>query len=211
MAHRITARTPVVLLLGALVLSGCSTTVTAAGDSPSANPVAPPQKPAALMEDTGEGLEAAVRYWVDLQNHAIETGETRAWAEFSAEDCRYCQELIAEIDEAYASGGRIEGGKLTATRTWGSTDAFDAGPGQDAQALATAELERTAGTAYNSTGKATREFEKVSCEDFDENWKEMTHDKDGTFVGSICDITVPHPVFDQATGWHSIGVAFTAQ
>ncbi|PRA03015.1 hypothetical protein CQ019_11135 [Arthrobacter sp. MYb229] len=228
------AQTVVALaMVGALALSGCdsassdteaqssaelskqptseSSTIPADHlESPPAQP-AKPVKPAALAENTDKGLGAAANYWVELRNYAVATGDTEPFREFSAQDCILCEKLAVQVDDAYASGGRIEGGEFSVVEVSGVTDQFGEEDGAEQVAMAILKLERAAGEVIDSDGKTTRRIEPVSCDEVDSNWDEVAYDQDGEFIGSICSLVASDPEFVDSTGWQPLDVMVNAQ
>ncbi|MGO1726875.1 DUF6318 family protein [Glutamicibacter ardleyensis] len=222
-------KTLALVAIGALLFSGCSSTpATSKESSPSSggesNKVASveagstpvetaklPEKPAVMKEHTEEGLNAAVRHWVDLQNYAIASGDTEPLAEFSAPNCDYCNDAIAEIDKTYGTGGRIDGGLYKVAEQWASLDTFEAEDGDEKHVLTTLVLERDAGTAYDSSDKAIREYEAVSCEEAIANWDKVAFDENGNFIGSSCALAVTDVGFEKATGWKPLDLMYNAQ
>ncbi len=213
-----------VALSAALMLaaSGCvSVSEEGSGNPPGATAAAGPgstqqaaevpQRPQVLEEHSGEGLEAAIGYWVDLLNHAVATGDTAALKEFSAPDCALCQEQIAQVDQAYAGGGSIAAGQFSITEISSSLDQFQEEDGQDMVAFANFGLERAAGEVLDSGGNAGSEIDPVSCQDLDARWDEIAYGEDGSFIGTICSLAVQEPVFDETSGWQPLNVTFNAQ
>lgn len=192
--------------------SGNQPDATAASGAESAQQSAEAlQPPASLMENTEEGLEAAVGHWVALLNHAVATGDTAALKEFSAAGCSLCQERIDAIDQAYAEGGSIADGQFSIADISSSLDQFQEEDGDAKVAFASFGMERAAGEVLDSEGKASSRIDAVSCQDVDSNWDEIAYDKDGNFIGSICRLVVQEPAFDETTGWQPLDVAVNAQ
>lgn len=192
--------------------AGNQSDATAASGSDSAQQAAEvPQPPASLEENTEDGLEAAVDYWVVLLNHAVATGDTASLKEFSGADCSMCQEQIAAIDQVYAEGGSIADGQFSIVEISSSLDQFQEEDGDSKVAFANFVMERAAGEVLDSEAKASSQIEPVSCQDIDSTWDEVAYDKDGNFIGSICRLAVQEPEFDETTGWRPLDVAFNAQ
>jgi hypothetical protein len=123
---------------GALLLSGCTTgepgdDITAPSfapvspqpsepeaapspDEPSAEPtLAAPPLPPEAAEQTPEGAVAFTEWWFDTLNYATETGNTDALRAASDPECTTCNNYLGEIEDAYRSGGRIDGGHFQVT------------------------------------------------------------------------------------------------
>lgn len=70
-----------------------------------------PAMPAAAGEKSGAGAEAFTSWWVELLNFASTSGDSSGLRAESAGACDGCLALAELIDETYASGGHIEGGR----------------------------------------------------------------------------------------------------
>ncbi|WP_146065581.1 DUF6318 family protein [Arthrobacter pityocampae] len=76
-----------------------------------------PVKPALADENSPEGLEAFTAYWLELFSYGYETND---WAPFEAvtdPGCRTCENLKAEVQKHYESGGWIDGGGISLNST----------------------------------------------------------------------------------------------
>jgi len=80
---------------------------------PTEQPVAAPTLPPEATTNDSAGAEAFVRYWYDALNYAYASGNTGPVMEASSDDCAVCAELVAVVDEAYSSNGRLIGGEIT--------------------------------------------------------------------------------------------------
>lgn len=90
---------------------------TSATHSSTATTVPPqPELPAAAQKRSDAGAEAFVRYWLDVVNFAQLTGDTSELGALNDVRCSGCRGIVKAIDSAYQSGGRIEGGEISAGR-----------------------------------------------------------------------------------------------
>lgn len=219
----------VLLTVGGLALSACSGAPAQSESPASTEPIsgsssapaestdatvkqrAKPEKPAGLLEKTDQGLEAAARYWVDVANYAVATGDTSALKEFSDDDCSLCDELASEIEDRYASGGRIEGNEFTVAEVSAMMDQWGEEDGDKKFTVAYFKLERNAGKILDASGKTTAHVEALSCKEVEANWDEVAYDKDGKFIGSICSLVVQEPKFDDSEGWKPLDVMTNPQ
>lgn len=103
-----------------LVLAGCGgdpeappdATATTSGVSttPSTPPTpSAPALPEAATANTKAGAIAFVRHYVEVQNYAARTGQTKELAALSQEACDECRAILNRIKRVYAQGGHIEG------------------------------------------------------------------------------------------------------
>lgn len=101
----------------ALLLSGCG------GDPPPAAPPPPspspshataaaPEMPEGAKEDSREGANAFVRYYVDLINHAQLTGNTATLARLEEPGCGSCNNGRKFLNGVYSAGGHILEGQI---------------------------------------------------------------------------------------------------
>jgi len=87
-------------------------------EDPSAEPseppeVDPPERPAAMEEETVEGAIAAAKYFMELYPYIYATGDLEEWDALSDDGCEFCRnsrELAKDLttDGGYASGGAVE-------------------------------------------------------------------------------------------------------
>ena len=84
--------------------------------SPSPTPTAPaePAKPASWTTGSDEAAVDAAAYFMDLYNYVIATGDLAEWDALSDPACEFCANTHEDVASVYASGGRLEGGQLTA-------------------------------------------------------------------------------------------------
>lgn len=109
----------VAVLLGALVVGGCSaeadptpepSSVTTA-PSPEQTPfptrpaVAAPEPPAEMSQADVEGAEAAAEYYFSLLPYIYATGDLSEWEELSHPDCGYCTSVADEVHALTNGGG----------------------------------------------------------------------------------------------------------
>ncbi|MDO5502973.1 MAG: DUF6318 family protein [Actinomycetia bacterium] len=86
--------------------------------TPSEDPTALPPLPEAATENTPEGAEAFIRYYIDVLNHLHQypqTGEVAHFADEGCESCRNAEERIAWLIEhdAHLDGDLYELDSLT--------------------------------------------------------------------------------------------------
>lgn len=209
-------------MIGAVALSGCTSVAAIPSGAQSAEvvdatkpPVSDgatlPVKPKASLEHSNAGLEATIRYWVDLHNYALATGDTAALEKLSAVDCEYCQSEIAEINSVYKDGGRIEGAQLSVAELGANLDVFGDADGDKKYVRAILALERKAGTAISPDDKVLKEYESVRVENVTEFWDTKAYDKEGNFVGSIISIWVDEPAFEANSGWQKLNLQLSPQ
>ena len=112
--NRPVRRALAVAVAGLLLLAGCSDNPEPAPLEPSSSPStsespdAAPEMPDEARENTPEGAEAFVRYWVEVLNHATVSGETQILRDHSSSDCTSCQSILDLIDSTYGDGGAIQ-------------------------------------------------------------------------------------------------------
>ncbi len=83
---------------------------------PSVEALAPPALPAAATAETPEGAAAFAEWWFATLNYATATGDTTALRKSSdLVVCETCINLAERVEDAYSSGGGIEGGLAVAT------------------------------------------------------------------------------------------------
>jgi hypothetical protein len=117
-------------LLVLLVVSGCggdpqpkiapppSTSPSAPVSSSSSAPTRPsgpvePTMPALAKQDSAAGAKAFVKYYWQVVNYALSTGEIERLHELTNPDCTPCQSGIRSIADVYDGSGSISGGVNT--------------------------------------------------------------------------------------------------
>lgn len=71
----------------------------------------PPTLPAAAKKNTKAGAKAFVRHYIGIFNYAERTGDTAALHKLEARGCKSCKRVRQSINEIYASGGYVKGGR----------------------------------------------------------------------------------------------------
>ena len=80
--------------------------VPASAEGPAQN-VPEPRLPVSATEDSEEGAEATLHYFIALVDYARASGNTKALEAISREDCDFCAENIAQWSEIYRDGNWI--------------------------------------------------------------------------------------------------------
>jgi hypothetical protein len=62
------------------------------------------------MEKSSIGLQAFARYYIDVYNYALGTGDTDLLESLATDACSTCAAYVKQVQDAYAAGGRIDGG-----------------------------------------------------------------------------------------------------
>jgi choline/glycine/proline betaine transport protein len=78
-----------------------------AGASPSASASAAPSMPAEARGTSKKSAKAFVRYYVDVLNHAMATGDTELLESLSSPKCVSCDSVAQLVNEVYSAGGHI--------------------------------------------------------------------------------------------------------
>ncbi len=77
---------------------------------PSEQPeVDPPERPAAMEEETVEGAIAAAKYFMELYPYIYATGDLTEWDALSDEGCGFCANVGEQVRDLYSSGGYATG------------------------------------------------------------------------------------------------------
>lgn len=71
-----------------------------------------PVKPALADKNSKEGLEAFSKYWFQTLSYAYETGDTALMESMSGPNCRFCNSLRDNINNAWQGKNWIAGGKI---------------------------------------------------------------------------------------------------
>ncbi|WP_067434854.1 DUF6318 family protein [Nocardioides jensenii] len=99
-------------------------------NSPSATPTVedpvPPTLPAAAQGSDDKAARAFARYWIAMVNYAQSTGDTLQLAALHDDGCDACTAGVAAVDEGFAKGGSMVGGRYT-IRSVQSVDSNQAG------------------------------------------------------------------------------------
>lgn len=140
------ARTAAIVVVAAVLLSGCqggsptagnseTHTTTASPTSSVSSPVAsaaPPSSgaykpadasgkaqnvPVPVMPDLAKenskaGLEAFIRYYYSIKNHANETGDVSTLITLNSPECVACSKLLAGTRDSYVGGRWMVGGRI---------------------------------------------------------------------------------------------------
>jgi hypothetical protein len=110
----------VALLLVAVLAGACTDNADPKplpSPSPSPSPSAPssstgpvaPTLPAEAKGKSAESAEAFSRYYVDVINYAMHTGDTSIIRSNATNACSVCEVIAKAIDQAYEGGGHLEG------------------------------------------------------------------------------------------------------
>jgi hypothetical protein len=82
-----------------------SATQTSPAPSPSLSdatsataPTAPAPSPV-MSQASADGATAAAKYFIELYMYAAATGDLEAWRAMSADDCKMCNKVIAEVEQ----------------------------------------------------------------------------------------------------------------
>ncbi|MFT4298086.1 MAG: DUF6318 family protein [Aeromicrobium sp.] len=136
-------------------LAACSSEPRPIEPEPSASATpAVPVVPDAAGENTPEGAEAFLHYYIEVINYASHTGDTGPLQQASTPDCTGCQDYIKKFDERAERGGTIVNGD------WHVATAEQSTYGIDQAWVATIHL--AAGSVQES---ADSEFEEFSASD----------------------------------------------
>lgn len=142
---------------GLALLASCSDNPEPAplevSGSPSASPSADaaPEMPEEARENTPEGAEAFVRYWVEVLNAAGAEGDVKALHKLSLRSCDTCTGIADGIARVYADGGSIEG------EGW-SIESASVLPGADNTLVIDTQVNVAAQSVVESEGAAPQSF-----------------------------------------------------
>ncbi|GAA2720078.1 DUF6318 family protein [Cellulomonas aerilata] len=130
---RLGRRITVAVVVGAVTLAGCTgrepevveTRDTGSGTvaprpspgpttSPTATPAtpSPPAPPPDLARADEAGAAAAAQYFVSLYSYTMQTGDTAAWTQMSADVCGFCGRIKADAEAIAANGETYVGGDI---------------------------------------------------------------------------------------------------
>jgi len=125
--------TVVALALGVGLLAGCgpgdpeptgSGSLTAGSPTPTAVETTPtelvtavplPVMPPEMANNDAAGAEAALRYFVELSDYVLASGDSSQWTAVTDDDCVFCQSIVDSAAEIAAGGWERRGGGLTVT------------------------------------------------------------------------------------------------
>jgi hypothetical protein len=71
-----------------------------------------PEKPALADENSVEGLEAFTKWWFELGNYAVQTGDVEPWVSKTDPGCANCSNLVDSVKRSHAEGGWVVGGAI---------------------------------------------------------------------------------------------------
>ncbi|MHA7238369.1 DUF6318 family protein [Arthrobacter sp. TMS1-12-1] len=71
-----------------------------------------PVKPALADENSAEGLEAFTEYWLELFSYGYETNDWAPFEEVTDPGCRTCTQTQQVVQDFYARGGWMSGGRF---------------------------------------------------------------------------------------------------
>lgn len=83
----------------------------ASAEGPAVNlPV--PEKPPLADENSVEGLEAFTKWWFELGNYALQTGNPDPWIAETDPGCENCSTLVESVKRSHMDGGWVVGGDI---------------------------------------------------------------------------------------------------
>lgn len=122
--------------------------VAPATTTPTPTPtVEPPVEPSNAHEYTAEGVEAFIRYAIDVINYAYQTNDVTYLEQIMTPECQTCANTVARLTAISAAGGRVEGGQLTPTAI------SIVGPAEGVQTSAGVDLTVTASRTVDGEGR----------------------------------------------------------
>ena len=80
----------------------------------------PPERPAEMSTPSAEGAAAAASYFVSLYPYVFATGDLAEWNAMSADDCKYCLNTRASVEDQLARGVRGDGSEISVLSATGS-------------------------------------------------------------------------------------------
>jgi hypothetical protein len=110
------ARLGVCAVAASALLSACSGPEPKEPDTAPSSPTptaTAPSMPDQAKEDSAEGAAAFVTHYVDVLNHASNTGDTTQLERLSSPDCTGCQSYITLYRDTYEAGGYFKGKSWT--------------------------------------------------------------------------------------------------
>lgn len=165
------ARAAALMVMGALLLTGCTgggptetpppippyTPPAASRPTPTPTPseapapeTVPPERPAAVDEQSVEGAEATARYFLALYPYTYATGDLTEWQRLSHPDCNFCASVADEVRAETAQGRVSRGGLITVIEL--TTEAID-----DGFVAITGRVAQQAATVTDADGKVVKE------------------------------------------------------
>ena len=121
----------------------------ASADGPARN-IPVPAMPEAAREESPEGLEAFLGYWLEQLSQAYESGDLTAIESITGEECGSCNNFFDSITDRYANGGWISGGDIV-LESFGTT--FEKRPDESIHGYV--EITQGAGAFYNPDGSVS--------------------------------------------------------
>ena len=121
------------LALGVGLLAGCgpgdpeptgSGSLTAGSPTPTAVETTPtelvtavplPVMPPEMANNDAAGAEAAVRYFVELSDYVLASGDSSQWTAVTDDDCVFCQSIARQATDLVEAGLVRSGGRLNVT------------------------------------------------------------------------------------------------
>lgn len=119
-----------------------------------------PVMPELAKENSKAGLEAFIRYWYAIKNHANQTGETGVLGTLSTPGCQVCRHMQEAATDSYRDGRWTVGGKLHL-----ATVEMDWRP-DDTPHLARAQVIQDAISYYNADGTEGRPADAATNDAF---------------------------------------------
>jgi hypothetical protein len=89
-----------------------STSPQASEPVPTSTPTLPASSPA-MAQPTAEGALAAAQYYMGLYDFSMATGDLTEWRAMSAADCKFCNKVIARVEELVALGQTVSSARVT--------------------------------------------------------------------------------------------------
>lgn len=182
-------------LLGALLLSGCTSDITEpsppatasvtseastpeatrAEPSESQSPTEPklekPKRPTGIDKTDAEAAILTAEYFLDTYNYSMQTGSTEELQDLSAANCGFCEDTIREIKTLLQDNQRVLGG--TVSRSEGRINPDHIG---DPTIDVFIDVSQTPGSVTDESGTVISRFEadeylsKVRVELIDKTW-----------------------------------------
>jgi len=80
--------------------------------APDTQTALPPERPEAMTTPSPDGAAAAATYFVSLYPYVFATGDLTEWAALSADDCKYCLNTQASVEDQVMRGVKGEGSEI---------------------------------------------------------------------------------------------------
>ncbi len=119
---------------------------TTVSPTPPVRPTPPPLPQAATRNDDA-GQQAFIRYWFDLYNYAIATGDTGPVKAASRPDSVSTQKMTKQVEDVYGGGGHAEGNEFFVI------EAVTVPPDEDGLTAPTVTYGHEAGTEVYGDGR----------------------------------------------------------